>query len=75
MFGTTGVPTIAGEFCQISRIVAIGAAVLFACRVTVACRMGALVAFGHCLLLFWAGGNSPPRSSLGWGGAVQKLIV
>jgi hypothetical protein len=52
LFGTTGVPTIAGEFRQISGVVAIGAAVLFACRVTVACRMGALVAFGHCLLLF-----------------------
>ena len=61
-------PTIAGEFCQISRIVAIGAAVLFACRVTVACRMGALVAIGHCLLLF-PGRRELPSSfepRLGW---------
>src|SRR5688572_29075829 len=46
--GATGVPTIAGEFREVARVVAIRAAVAFASRrVTVTCRMLTLLVLGH----------------------------
>lgn len=48
-FGTARMATVAGEFRQLSCIVAIGAAIFFAVRrCAIAGRMGAFVFISHC---------------------------